>query len=59
MRQSSFPSLSSTVSVLHKSEKGNKRRAQQMLDKRLKELSQQYIAPLDDKSQLFLNFMRD
>lgn len=40
-------------------EKGNKRRALQMLDKRLKELSQQYIAPLDDKSQLFLNFMRD
>lgn len=40
-------------------EKGNKRRALQMLDKRLKELSQQYIALLDNKGQLFLNFMRD
>ncbi len=40
-------------------EKGNKRRAQQMLDKRLKELAQQYTAPLDDKRVLFLGFMRD
>ena len=39
--------------------KGNKRRAQQMLDKRLKELAQQYAAPLDDKRVLFLDFMRD
>lgn len=59
MRQSSFPSLSSTVSVLHKSEKGNKRRAQQMLDKRLKELAQQYEPFLDDGRVLFLDFMRD
>lgn len=39
--------------------KGNKRRAQQMLDKRLKELAQQYAATLDDKRVLFLDFMRD
>lgn len=40
-------------------EKGNKRRAQQMLDKRLKELAQQYEPFLDDGRVLFLDFMRD
>lgn len=39
--------------------KGNKRRAQQMLDKRLKELAQQYEPFLDDGRVLFLDFMRD
>lgn len=38
-------------------EKGNKRRAQQMLDKRLEELSQQRTATLEAKSVLFLPFM--
>ena len=40
-------------------EKGNKRRAQQMLDKRLKELAQQCEPFLDDGRVLFLDFMRD
>ncbi len=39
--------------------KGNKRRAQQMLDNRLKELAQQYEPFLDDGRVLFLDFMRD
>ena len=39
-------------------EKGNKRRAQQMLDKRLDELSQQYTAALENRNVLFLSFMR-
>ena len=39
-------------------EKGNKRRAQQMLDKRLDELSQQYTAALETRNVLFLSFMR-
>lgn len=39
-------------------EKGNKRRAQQMLDKRLEEISQQYTAALGATNVLFLNFMR-
>lgn len=43
----------------HLPEKGNKRRAQQMLDKRLKELAQQYEPFLDDGRVLFLDFMRD
>lgn len=38
-------------------EKGNKRRAQQMLDKRLEELSQQRTAALEAKNVLFLPFM--
>ena len=43
----------------HLPEKGNKRRAQQMLDKRLKELAQQYEPFLDDGRVLFLDFIRD
>lgn len=39
-------------------EKGNKRRAQQMLDKRLDELSQQYTAALENRNVQFLSFMR-
>ena len=39
-------------------EKGNKRRAQQMLDKRLDELSQEYTAALENRNVLFLSFMR-
>ncbi len=39
-------------------EKGNKRRTQQMLDKRLDELSQQYTAALETRNVLFLSFMR-
>lgn len=39
-------------------EKGNKRKAQQMLNKRLDELERQYIAPLENREQRFLNFMR-
>ena len=39
-------------------EKGNKRRAQQMLDNRLDELSQQYTAALENRNVLFLSFMR-
>lgn len=39
-------------------EKGNKRKAQKMLDKRLDELEQQYIAPLENQNQQFLDFMR-
>ena len=38
-------------------EKGNKRRAQQMLDKRLDELSQQRTAALEAKNVLFLPFI--
>ena len=38
-------------------EKGNKRRAQQMLDKRLDELSQQRTAALEAQNVLFLPFM--
>lgn len=38
-------------------EKGNKRRAQQMLDKRLEELSQQRTAALEARNVLFLTFM--
>lgn len=40
-------------------EKGNKRRAQQMLDKRLEEISQQYTAALGATNVLFLTFMRN
>lgn len=40
-------------------EKGNKRRAQQMLDNRLEELSQQYVAVLENKNILFLAFMQN
>lgn len=40
-------------------EKGNKRRAQQMLHKRLDEMEQQYTAALEAKNVLFLSFMRD
>lgn len=39
-------------------EKGNKRRAQQILDKRLDELSQQYTAALENRNVQFLSFMR-
>ena len=39
-------------------EKGNKRRAQQMLDERLDELSQQYTVTLENRKVLFLDFMR-
>lgn len=39
-------------------EKGNKRRAKQMLDKRLEEIERQYTAALDAKNVLFLTFMR-
>lgn len=39
--------------------KGNKRRAQQMLDNRLEELSQQYVTALESKNILFLTFMQD
>ena len=38
-------------------EKDNKRRAQQMLDKRLDELSQQYTAALENRNVQFLSFM--
>ena len=40
-------------------EKGNKRRAQQMLNERLEELSQQYTATLTSRNILFLTFMQD
>lgn len=40
-------------------EKGNKRRAQQMLNERLEELSQQYTTTLASKNILFLTFMQD
>jgi len=40
-------------------EKGNKRRAQQVLDQRLEELSHQYTAALEAKNVLFLDFMRN
>lgn len=40
-------------------EKGNKRRAQQMLNERLEELSQQYTTALASKNVLFLTFMLD
>lgn len=39
--------------------KGNKRRAQQMLEQRLDELSQQHTAALENRKVLFLDFMRD
>lgn len=39
--------------------KGNKRRAQQMLEQRLDELSQQYTTALENRKVLFLDFMRD
>lgn len=39
-------------------EKGNKRRAQQMMDQRLDELSQEYTAALENRNVLFLSFMR-
>ncbi len=39
-------------------EKGNKRRAQKMLDKRLDELSQQYTTALENRNVQFLTFMR-
>lgn len=38
-------------------EKGNKRRAQQMLNERLDVLSQQYTTVLEDRNVLFLTFM--
>lgn len=40
-------------------EKGNKRRAQQILNERLDELSQQFTATLESKNVLFLTFMLD
>lgn len=40
-------------------EKGNKRRAQQMLHERLDELSQQYTVALENRKVLFLDFMRN
>lgn len=40
-------------------EKGNKRRAQQMLNNRLDVLSQQYTTVLEDRNILFLTFMLD
>lgn len=40
-------------------EKGNKRRAQKILDDRLEDMSQQYTASLESKNILFLTFMRD
>lgn len=40
-------------------EKGNKRRAQQMLNERLDALSQQYTTTLEDRNILFLAFMLD
>lgn len=39
-------------------EKGNKRRAQKMLDERLDEMEQQYTAALEARNVLFLTFMR-
>ncbi len=39
-------------------EKGNKRRAQAMLEKRLDEMEQQYTAALEVMNVLFLCFMR-
>lgn len=39
-------------------EKGNKRRAQQMLEKRLDDLEQEYTASLEAKNVLFLTFMK-
>lgn len=39
-------------------EKGNKRKAQEMLEKRLDELEQQFVAPLADMDKRFLDFMR-
>lgn len=38
-------------------EKGNKRKAQKLLEARLKELSQQYATALEEKDILFLSFM--
>lgn len=40
------------------SEKGNKRKAQQMLDERLQQFEEQFTAPLEDRNKLFLDFMR-
>ena len=40
-------------------EKGNKRRAQQMLEMRLDALEQEYTASLELKNVQFLTFMRD
>lgn len=39
-------------------EKGNKRKAQQMLDERLSQFEAQFTAPLEDRDRLFLDFMR-
>lgn len=39
-------------------EKGNKRRAQQMLDERLPQFEERFTAPLEDMNKLFLDFMR-
>ena len=39
-------------------EKGNKRRAQKLLETRLTEMEQQYEAALDDRNVQFLSFMR-
>lgn len=40
------------------SEKGNKRKAQQMLGERLQQFEEQFTAPLEDRNKLFLDFMR-
>lgn len=40
-------------------EKGNKRRAQKLLDERLDELTQQYTVALENRKVLFLDFMRN
>ena len=39
-------------------EKGNKRRAQKMLEERLSEMEQQYETALDNRNVQFLSFMR-